>query len=64
MKEREYHGPIQEPPTDFISQLIGSRTLGPWAPKSITLINFSDMGSARINELIRSNTGRPSQPGK
>ena len=27
------HGPIPKPPTDFTSQLIGSRILGPWAPK-------------------------------
>ena len=27
------HGPIPEPPTDFISQLTGSRIHGPWAPK-------------------------------
>ena len=27
------HGPIPEPSTDFISQLTGSRILGPWALK-------------------------------
>ena len=62
--EREYHGPIREPPTDFISQLTGSGILGPRAPKSVTLMNFSDMGLARINKHIRSNTSRPSWQGK
>ena len=62
--EREYHGPIREPPTDFTSQLTGSRILDPWAPISVTLMNFSDMGLARIIKHIRSNTSRPSWPGK